>query len=53
MYDRGDYAQAREHFQKEFALACQIGDVSDARQLGGKSQLIFTTIGHKKANELK
>jgi len=54
-------AQKAQNFQQEVAtslyglarIAAKRGNVSDARQLGSQSQLIFTTIGHKRANELK
>ena len=54
-------AQKSQNYQQEVAtslyglarIAAKRGNVSDARQLGKKSQLIFTMIGHKKANELK
>lgn len=46
MYDRGDYAQAREHFQEGFALACQIGDPELKSRMLGNLGLVAVALGN-------
>lgn len=60
-YEALQTAQNAQNFQQEVAtslyglarIAAKRGNVPEARQLGEQSQLIFATIGHKSANELK
>lgn len=60
-YEALQIAKNAQNYQKEVAtslyglarLAAKRGNVPEARQFGSQSQLIFATIGHKKANELK